>query len=197
MALARIVPYDPEWPRQFDASRSTFVGSWGDRRVLGRLARRIDHIGSTAVPGLAAKDVIDVQVSVAALEPEGALVAPLRAAGFVPHTIDRDHRPPGRDGAPADWAKRLMVEAPGRRRLNLHLRVDGRPNQRYPLLFRDYLRAHTEAATSYATLKRGLAALSLDTGVYADIKDPVTDLIMVAAEEWAARTGWHPGPSDG
>ncbi len=197
MALARIVPYDPEWPRQFDASRSTFVGSWGDRRVLGRLARRIDHIGSTAVPGLAAKDVIDVQVSVAALEPEGALVAPLGAAGFVPHTIDRDHRPPGRDGAPADWAKRLMVEAPGRRRLNLHLRVDGRPNQRYPLLFRDYLRAHTEAATSYATLKRGLAALSLDTGVYADIKDPVTDLIVVAAEEWAARTGWRPGPSDG
>ncbi len=191
MALARIVPYDPEWPRQFDAIAIDI------RRVLGRLARRIDHIGSTAVPGLAAKDVIDVQVSVAALEPEGALVAPLGAAGFVPHTIDRDHRPPGRDGAAADWAKRLMVEAPGRRRLNLHLRVDGRPNQRYPLLFRDYLRAHTEAATSYATLKRGLAALSLDTGVYADIKDPVTDLIMVAAEEWAARTGWHPGPSDG
>ncbi len=191
MALARIVPYDPEWPRQFDAIAIDI------RRVLGRLARRIDHIGSTAVPGLAAKDVIDVQVSVAALEPEGALVAPLRAAGFVPHPIDRDHRPPGRDGAVADWAKRLMVEAPGQRRLNLHLRVDGRPNQRYPLLFRDYLRAHTEAATSYATLKRRLAELSLDTGVYADIKDPVTDLIMVAAEEWAARTGWRPGPSDG
>ena len=191
MALARIVPYDPEWPRQFDAIAIDI------RRVLGRLARRIDHIGSTAVPGLAAKDVIDVQVSVAALEPEGALVAPLGAAGFVPHTIDRDHRPPGRDGAAADWAKRLMVEAPGQRRLNLHLRVDGRPNQRYPLLFRDYLRAHTEAATSYATLKRRLAELSLDTGVYADIKDPVTDLIMVAAEEWAARTGWRPGPSDG
>jgi len=187
MALARIVPYDPEWPREFDAIAVDI------RRVLGPLARRIDHIGSTAVP----KDVIDVQVSVAALEPEGALVEPLRAAGFVPHTIDRDHRPPGRDGPAADWAKRLMVEAPGQRRLNLHLRVDGRPNQRYPLLFRDYLRAHAEAATSYATLKRRLAELSLDSGIYADIKDPVTDLIMVAAEEWAARTGWQPGPSDG
>jgi len=191
MALARIVPYDPEWPREFDAIAVDI------RRVLGPLLRRIDHIGSTAVPGLAAKDVIDVQVSVAALEPEGALVEPLRAAGFVPHTIDRDHRPPGRDGPAADWAKRLMVEAPGQRRLNLHLRVDGRPNQRYPLLFRDYLRAHAEAATSYATLKRRLAELSLDSGIYADIKDPVTDLIMVAAEEWAARTGWQPGPSDG
>jgi len=192
MALARIVPYDPEWPREFDAIAVDI------RRVLGPLARRIDHIGSTAVPGLAAKDVIDVQVSVAALlEPEAALVEPLRAAGFVPLTIDRDHRPPGRDGPAADWAKRLMVEAPGQRRLNLHLRVDGRPNQRYPLLFRDYLRAHAEAANSYATLKRRLAELSLDSGIYADIKDPVTDLIMVAAEEWAARTGWQPGPSDG
>jgi len=81
--------------------------------------------------------------------------------------------------------------------VNLHLRVNGRPNQRYPLLFHDYLRAHDEAATSYATLKRRLAELSLETGVYADIKDPVTDLIMVAAEEWAARAGWQPGPSDG
>ncbi|TMD05370.1 MAG: GrpB family protein [Chloroflexi bacterium] len=191
MALARIVPYDANWPREFVAVAADI------RRALGPLALRIDHIGSTAVPRLAAKDVIDVQVSVAALDPEAALVEPLRAAGFVPHTINRDHRPPGRDGPAADWAKRLMVEGPGQRRLNLHLRVDGRPNQRYSLLFRDYLRAHTEAATSYATLKRRLAHLSLDTDVYADIKDPATDLIMVAAEEWAGRTGWHPGPSDG
>ncbi len=191
MTLARIVPYDPNWPDEFEAIAADV------QRALGPLALRIDHIGSTAVPGLAAKDVIDVQVSVAALDPEAALVEPLRAVGFVPHTIDRDHRPPGRDGPAADWAKRLLVETPGQRRVNLHLRVDGRPNQRYPLLFRDYLRAHDEAASSHATLKRRLAELSLETGLYADVKDPVTDLIMVAAEEWAARTGWHPGPSDG
>ena len=191
MALARIVPYDPNWPGEFEAIAADV------RRALGPLALRIDHIGSTAVPGLAAKDVIDVQVSVAALDPEAALAEPLQAAGFVPHPIDRDHRPPGRDGPAADWAKRLLVETPGHRRVNLHLRVDGRPNQRYPLLFRDYLRAHAEAASSYATVKRRLAELSLETGIYADVKDPVTDLIMVAAEEWAARTGWHPGPSDG
>ncbi len=85
----------------------------------------------------------------------------MRAVGFVPHTIDRDHRSPGRDGPAADWAKRLLVEAPGQRRLNLHVPVEGRPNQRYPLLFRDYLRAHLVAATSYATLKRRPADLSL------------------------------------
>ncbi len=190
MALARVVPYDPSWPGEFEVIAADV------RRALGPLALRIDHIGSTAVPGLAAKDVIDVQVSVAALDPEADLVEPLRAVGFVPHTIDRDHRPPGRDGPAADWAKRLLVETPGQRRVNLHLRVDGRPNQRYPLLFRDYLRSHGAAATAYGAVKRQLAGLSLETGVYADVKDPVCDLIMVAAEEWATRTAWAPGRSD-
>jgi len=55
MALARIVPYDANWPRKFDAIAADI------RRALGPLARRIDHIGSTAVPGLAAKDVIDAR----------------------------------------------------------------------------------------------------------------------------------------
>ena len=191
MALARIVPYNPNWPGEFEAIAAAV------RRALGPLALRIDHIGSTAVQGSAAKDVIDVQVSVAAPDPEAAPVDPLRVVGFVPHTIDRDHRPPGRDGPAADWAKRLLVETPGQRRVNLHLRVEGRPNQRYSLLFRDYLRSHEAAAAAYGAVKRQLAGLSLETGLYADVKDPVCDLIMVAAEEWAARTDWQPGPSDG
>jgi GrpB-like predicted nucleotidyltransferase (UPF0157 family) len=192
MALARIVPYDAEWPREFTAIAADI------RRALGPLALRIDHIGSTAVPGLAAKDVIDMQVSLAALDPEVALVKPLSGVGFVlRRDIVTDHRPPGQNGPEADWAKRLLSEAPRRRRVNLHLRVDGRPNQRYPLLFRDYLRSHEAAAAAYAAVKRQLAGLSLETGVYADVKDPVCDLMMVSAEEWAARTGWHPGPSDG
>lgn len=192
MALASIVPYDPNWPREFAAIAADV------RRALGRLALRIDHIGSTAVPGLAAKDVIDVQVSVAALDPEGALVKPLLGVGFVLRQgIVADHRPPGHNGPAADWAKRLLSEVPGRRPVNLHLRVDSRPNQRYPVLFRDYLRSHEAAAAAYAAVKRQLAGLSLETGVYADVKDPVCDLIMVAAEEWAAGTGWQPGPSDG
>ena len=74
--------------------------------------------------------------------------------------------------------------------MNLHIRVAGRPNQRYPLLFRDYLRAHPESAAAYAALKRALAALGIDRGVYADVKDPACDLIFVAAEDWAAQTGW-------
>jgi len=192
MALARIVPYDPNWPREFEAIAADV------RRALGPLALRIDHIGSTAVPGLAAKDVIDVQVSVVALKPALALVKPLLGVGFVLRRgLVTDQRPPGHNGPAADWAKRLLSEAPGQRRVNLHLRVGGRPNQRYPLLFRDYLRSHETAAAAYGEVKRQLAGLSLETGVYADVKDPVCDLIMVAAEEWAVRTGWQTGPSDG
>ena len=72
--------------------------------------------------------------------------------------------------------------------MNLHLRVAGRPNQRYPLLFRDYLRAHSESAAAYAALKRALAALGIDRGVHADAKDPACDLIFIAALAWAAQT---------
>lgn len=61
---------------------------------------------------------------------------------------------------------------------------------------RDYLRAHPLAADAYAALKRRLAKELHDIGTYADVKDPACDLIIVAAEEWAAAAGWQPSPSD-
>lgn len=127
MALATIVPYDPAWPEEFRRAAAEL------RRALGPHALRIDHIGSTAVPGLPAKDVIDIQVVLAALDP--AIVDALRRAGFQLRPFDRDHRPPGADGPAEDWAKRLMVEPPGGRRLNVHVRVEGKPNQRYACSF--------------------------------------------------------------
>ena len=73
----------------------------------------------------------------------------------------------------------------------LHVRVLGRANQRYALLFRDYLRAHPAMASSYAELKRRLAHYHRDERVvYTEIKDPACDLILSAAEEWARQTGW-------
>jgi GrpB-like predicted nucleotidyltransferase (UPF0157 family) len=81
--------------------------------------------------------------------------------------------------------------------VNLHARVLGRANQRYPLLFRDYLRAHPESARAYATLKRDLASLVPDDlDRYADVKDAVCDLIYLAAEEWAVATAWAPAATD-
>jgi len=188
MTLAKVASYDPAWPLEFRRVAAELRGA------VGPHALRIDHIGSTAVPGLPAKDVIDIQVAVAALDP--SIVECLQRAGFQLRPYDGDHRPPGANGPPEDWAKRLVTEPPGRRRVNVHVRVDGKPNQRYALLFRDYLRAHADAAAAYGAVKRQLAGLELETGVYADVKDPVCDLIMVAAEEWATRTAWRPGLSD-
>ena len=177
-----IVEPKASWPADFE----TISGSLRD--ALGPLALRIDHIGSTSVPGLPAKDVIDVQVTVAALDRE-RLAPALARAGFVVQNIGNDHRPPGATGPDDDWRK-LFFHAGSGRPVNLHVRAAGRPNQRYPLLFRDYLRAHPDSAAAYASLKRALAALGIDRGVYADVKDPACDLIFIAAEDWAAQTGW-------
>jgi GrpB-like predicted nucleotidyltransferase (UPF0157 family) len=181
----RVTIVEPKatWPAEFEAIAASI------RDTVGPLALRIDHIGSTSVPSLPAKDVIDVQLTVAALDRE-RLVPALARAGFVHQNIGSDHRPPGATGSDDDWRK-LFFQAKSGRPVNLHVRIAGRPNQRYALLFRDYLRAHPEAAAAYATLKRALAALGIDRGVYADVKDPACDLIFIAAEDWAAQTGWR------
>ena len=194
MPRAEIVAPSPAWAAEFKVIAAAL------RAALGPLALRIDHIGSTSVPGLAAKDVVDVQVTVSALDLP-ALAPGFERAGFVPapNNPRHDHRPPDAAGPDDDWTKLFFHPAPGAfggRRINLHVRADGRANQRYALLFRDYLRAHPPAAQAYAELKRRLAALGLDTAVYAEVKDPACDLIMQAAEPWARHANWHSGPSD-
>lgn len=179
--------YKPTWPEEFESIRDSLVGS------LGPLALRIDHIGSTSVPGLGAKDVIDVQVTVHALTSE--VKDRLIQAGYeFWAAIAHDHVPLGEDADPASWAKFLFNEPQGGRRANVHVRVDGHPNQRYPLLFRDYLRAHPNSAPSIERIKRELVKRHAeDEEAYYDIKDPVYDLIWEAALEWSRQTGWKPG----
>jgi GrpB-like predicted nucleotidyltransferase (UPF0157 family) len=189
--MVEIVAYRPEWPGEFDQIAGEL------RAALGDLALRIDHIGSTSVPGLAAKDIIDVQVTVAALEPYELLQAAFDAAGYsLRPEIVQDHRPPGARGPESDWEKRMARKPPAQRATNVHVRVAGRPNQRYALLFCDYLRACPAAAAAYAEVKRQLACYhSDDIQAYVTIKDPVCDVIMSAAEEWAAARGWRAGGS--
>ena len=74
------------------------------------------------------------------------------------------------------------------------MRVQGRANQRYALLFRDFLRTHPATAAAYGELKRQLAQHLADIQTYTDVKDPAVDLIYFAAEDWAAATGWQPEP---
>jgi GrpB-like predicted nucleotidyltransferase (UPF0157 family) len=110
--------------------------------------------------------------------------------------VDSDHIPPG-ESDPARWRKWYFRQGEGMRATHIHVRLDGLPNQRYPLLFRDYLRAHSQSAEAYARVKQQLARFHADDiDAFCDIKDPVCDLILFAAEEWAESTAWQPGPSD-
>jgi GrpB-like predicted nucleotidyltransferase (UPF0157 family) len=188
--MIAIVPYQHDWPDQFAR-----LGR-GLRDVLGDLALRIDHIGSTSVSGLAAKDIIDIQVSVRALTTQ--LDDALDRAGYEPLAhITCDHVPAGRPKDPEQWRKWFYNERGGARRVNLHVRVAGRANQRYAVLFRDYLRANAEATAAYGQVKMALAGYHAESDeAYYAMKDPVCDIIMVGAEAWAAGTGWVPGPSD-
>src|SRR5512143_2237404 len=138
-----IVPYQEDWPSEFQVIAASL------RRALGELALRIDHIGSTSVPGLPAKDVIDIQITVAALNQQ--VVSAMATIGYtLPESPYRDHRPPNSTGPESDWEKLSFKPPPGQRRTHTHVRVQGRANQRYPLLFRDYLRCHPATAHAYA-----------------------------------------------
>lgn len=170
--------YNPDWPLEFDAIRQEL------QEVLGPLALQIDHIGSTSVPGLGAKDIIDVQVSVSTLDP--ILIDRMVEAGYVFRPYNQDHVPPGEDSTPAQWSKLYFVERSGERPAHIHVRAMGNLNQRYALLFRDYLRAHPNSAAIVERIKRALAHYHPDDEeAYYDIKDPVYDLIWEAAKEWS------------
>lgn len=183
--MIEIVPYKLEWPREFEQIADAVRGA------LGSLALRVDHIGSTSVPGLDAKDIIDVQVSVARFDEQ--LDAAFRAIGYTLRTdITSDHQPPGAEGGDSEWEKRYYQPPPGERPTHMHVRILGRANQRYPLLFRDYLRTHPAVARGYAAFKRCLASYyPEDRLTYTLIKDPVCDVIMAAAEEWSLATQWR------
>jgi len=187
--VVEIVPYQPTWPIQFQAV------AYRLRQALGDLAIRIDHIGSTAVPGLAAKDVIDIQVTAAALDER--VRSAVTSLGYIQLEGRSDHRPPNSSAPESEWAKWLFIQPPGVRQTHVHVRIQGRPNQRYAILFRDFLRDHPATAQAYAELKRRLALHLRDPEEYPEVKDPAVDLIYLAAEEWAASAGWQPGPSDG
>ena len=146
------------------------------------------HIGSTAVPGLAAKDIIDIQITVDDL----TKVDPARflATGHRQSEHKSDHCPPGMDLAPHDLAKHLFV-ATTPRRAHIHIRQRGAFNQQFPLIVRDYLRSHTVTAGAYEQIKQRLAGFfPEDQDAYYDIKDPVFDIIHDGAMEWAKRTNW-------
>ena len=182
--MIKLTDYQPNWPQEYQTLADDL---W---RSLGGLAVRIDHIGSTAVPGLAAKDRIDIQIGVRTLTPE--VEQSLIEGGY--RRIQRiltDHIPWGADPDPMQWQKWFFSPPEEARPANIHVRVVGRQNAIYPLLFRDYLRSHTQPSQAYSRVKLALARLVQDDiEAYYDVKDPVCDLIVAAAQEWADKVGW-------
>ncbi len=174
-----IAPYDPEWPAQFTSLGQNL------RTALGDTALRIDHIGSTSVPGLDAKPIIDVQISVASFDTLEAFRGPIERLGFVYRAAN------------PDLSKRYFREGVGERRTHIHVCRAGSWREQFALLFRDYMRAHAQDARRYARLKHALAQkYGDDRQGYTDAKSPFIWDVMMKADRWQQDTGWQPGPSD-
>ena len=194
MPLVEIIEWQPDWANDFDVLAARIMEAAGSSVV------RVDHIGSTSVPGMAAKDCIDVQAIVRSLS-DKQLTEGLLSAGFTraPGAWNlRDHIPEGWNGDPAAWDKLVFRPPAGTRTGNVHVRLTGSLNERYALLFRDFLTHDQPAREGWAEFKRRLARLATpDLPAYGDIKTPATDVLMAAAERWARETGWTPSQSVG
>lgn len=168
-----VVSYDARWPDLFaEVSRPV-------RHTLGNLALRIDHIGSTAIPGCSAKPIIDIQISVASFEPLEAYREPLLSLGYV-HRADNP-----------DLSKRYFRERPGARRTHIHVRRLGSFGEQFALLFRDYLRVHPAGVKAYSDLKYQLAkTYRHDRQAYVKAKTSFIWEIMQKADLWQKKVGW-------
>jgi GrpB-like predicted nucleotidyltransferase (UPF0157 family)/GNAT superfamily N-acetyltransferase len=140
--VIRLVPYDPAWPDLFRTEADRI------RDALGELAIRIEHVGSTSVPGLWAKPVIDIQVSVPSLEPIAAYEERLSSVGYAHLELDEFDRVYPFFRRPAEWPSTHHI----------HLCESGSYLEAKHIAFRDYLRVHPEEGARYVELKRSLAA---------------------------------------
>jgi dephospho-CoA kinase len=196
-APARLVPADPSWPEQARRIANRLQTACGHRAI------RVDHIGSTALPALDAKDVIDMQITVESLAVADELAEPLLAAGYprienltedvakddARSTVERyDH-----SDDPALWHKRIHASADPGRPTNVHIRVDGWPNQQFALLFVSWLRADVGArAADLAGKLKAEQAGGGDISRYVATKEPWYPEAYRRAWEWADSTGWRP-----
>jgi dephospho-CoA kinase len=183
----RLVGPDQEWRATAERLRARVAAA------AGELGRGVAHIGSTSIPGLPAKDVVDLQLGVASLADADAVRDALQDAGFPWHPrIGHDNpKPPG---SPV-WPKRLHGSADPGRPVNLHVREVGSPGWRYALLFRDWLRADATARAEYLAVKREAEARyggDPDADRYVEAKEPWFDAVLQRADAWAATSAWVP-----
>ena len=169
-----VTDYDPAWPQRYARWRS------GIGAALGAAALSIEHVGSTSVRGLAAKPIVDIQVSVADLGDEARYVAQLEGAGLVLRSRDDLHRyfrPPAHES----------------REVHVHVCAAGGQWERDHLLFRDYLRSDPAACRRYSDAKRANVRRWNDDGwAYTEAKTGVILDILEQAGAWAEAAGWWP-----
>jgi GrpB-like predicted nucleotidyltransferase (UPF0157 family) len=175
-----VVTYDPGWPAEFVALASRV------KAALGPMAVRVEHVGSTSVPGLAAKDCIDVQVEAHALD-EDLIPGRFAKIGFRlrPEPWNRVEDTPG-----GPFPKLVFAPPAGERASNIHVLAAASEAVRGKLLFRDFLRAHDTARDAWGGFKQRLALMTTDLYQYGQAKAGPTQILMIAAEGWASRTGW-------
>jgi GrpB-like predicted nucleotidyltransferase (UPF0157 family) len=159
----RIVAYDPDWPKRFEAHARAIA------RALGGSSLRVEHIGSTSVPALAAKPIIDILVVVADSADESAYLPQLEAAGYVLRVRE------------PDWNEHRMFRTPGGD-VHVHVYSAGCPEVGRNLTFRDRLRRNIDDRRRYERTKRELAAKEWpDMNAYAEAKTEVIESILAAA----------------
>lgn len=160
----KIVEYDPRWPAMFEEARAEILSG------IGQFVVAVEHVGSTSVPGLGAKPVIDMMVGIRSLDDAPQCVGPLAALGYEygpEHEAIMPERRYFRRGRSDASTHHIHMVEPASDFWERHL------------LFRDYLRAHTAAAREYEELKRRLAALhGSDRGAYTDDKTDFIESII-------------------
>jgi GrpB-like predicted nucleotidyltransferase (UPF0157 family) len=162
-ATIHLAEYDPAWPALFEREAERI------RAALGPKALRIEHVGSTSVPGLAAKPVLDVDLVVADSSDEDAYVPELEAAGYVLHIRE------------PDWFEHRLFKGPDTN-VNLHTFSEGCEEVDRMVAFRDWLRAHDDDRERYLAAKRELAARKCKyVQNYADAKSQVVAEILTRA----------------
>lgn len=160
-----ICEYDPNWPAEFATHRDRIA------RALGSAALQVEHIGSTSVPGLAAKPIIDLLLVVADSSREAAYLPHLEGAGYVLRVRE------------PEWYEHRMLRTP-EKDVHLHVFSAGSPEIGRYLIFRNHLREHSGDRALYEETKRRLASQDWPVmNAYAEAKTQVITQIMARAQD--------------
>jgi GrpB-like predicted nucleotidyltransferase (UPF0157 family) len=165
----KVVPSDPAWPQRFAVERAKVVAALGVKAV------RVDHVGSTSIPGLAAKPIIDIELSVKDVDDEKDYLPALVAAGYQLRVREPGHR----------MVRTANLE------VHVHCCSSGSDWERRHLLFRDWLRYDQTDRVAYGELKNELAQQDwTDMNAYAEAKSALIREITARAERWAFDSSW-------